>query len=59
MMLRHSLEMPEAAAAVERAVKEVLQAGYRTEDIRQEGAIVVGTDKMGTLVAERVGAILG
>jgi 3-isopropylmalate dehydrogenase len=58
MMLRHSLEMPEAAAEVERAVREVLKAGYRTEDIRQEGAAVVGTDKMGDLVAAKVSALV-
>lgn len=54
MMLRHSLEMPEGAALVEQAVRLVLKEGYRTQDIRQEGAVVVGTAEMGDLVAEKV-----
>ncbi|MBU2053818.1 MAG: 3-isopropylmalate dehydrogenase [Proteobacteria bacterium] len=58
MMLRYSLGMPEAGAAVERAVKEVLRDGCRTEDIRQEGARIVGTAEMGDRVAEKVGALL-
>ncbi|MEK6654183.1 MAG: 3-isopropylmalate dehydrogenase [Thermodesulfobacteriota bacterium] len=57
MMLRHSLGMPEEAAIVEKAVRTVLKEGFRTEDIRQAGAVVVGTAEMGDLVAERVGAL--
>jgi len=59
MMLRYSLGMPEAGAAVERAVKEVLRDGCRTEDIRQDGARIVGTAEMGDRVAEKVRALLG
>lgn len=33
MMLRYSLEMPDAAAAVETAVKEVIERGCRTRDV--------------------------
>jgi len=54
MMLRHSLGMAEEAAIVERAVRAVLKAGFRTEDIRQAGAVVVGTVEMGDRVAEKV-----
>jgi 3-isopropylmalate dehydrogenase len=54
MMLRYSLEMPEEAALVEKAVRTVLKEGFRTQDIRQEGAVVVGTAEMGDLVAGKV-----
>jgi 3-isopropylmalate dehydrogenase len=58
MMLRHSFGMTKEAAAVENAVRMVLKAGFRTEDIRQEGAAIVGTVAMGDLVAEKVGALM-
>ena len=54
MMLRYSLDLDEAADAVEAAVKQVLKEGYRTVDIMSEGCTQVGTDKMGDLIAERV-----
>ena len=31
-----------------------LKEGYRTTDIMSEGCTLVGTDKMGDLIAERV-----
>jgi 3-isopropylmalate dehydrogenase len=58
MMLRHSFGMAREATAVEDAVRSVLKAGYRTEDIRQEGAAIVGTAAMGDLVAEKVGTLM-
>jgi len=58
MMLRHSFDMPKEATVVENAVRLVLKAGFRTEDIRQEGATIVGTVAMGDLVAEKVGALM-
>ncbi|MDP1990804.1 MAG: isocitrate/isopropylmalate family dehydrogenase, partial [Syntrophales bacterium] len=58
MMLRHSFSMPEAASAVENAVRLVLKEGFRTVDIRQEGATIVGTKAMGDRVAEKVGALM-
>jgi 3-isopropylmalate dehydrogenase len=54
MMLRYSLEMPEEAATVEKAVRMVLREGFRTQDIRQEDAVVVGTREMGDFVVEKV-----
>jgi len=54
MMLRHSFGMPEGAAVIEKAVRQVLKDGFRTEDIRQAGAAVVGTAEMGDRVVERV-----
>ena len=54
MMLRYSLDLDEAADAVEAAVKKVLQAGYRTGDIMSEGCIQVGCRQMGDLIAEQI-----
>jgi len=54
MMLEYSFALRAEAAAVERAVESVLQAGYRTRDIATPGAKVVGTGEMGALVAEAV-----
>ena len=52
MMLRYSLDLDDAAAAIEAAVAKVLKEGYRTTDIMSEGMTLVGTDKMGDLIAE-------
>ena len=54
MMLRYSLDLDDAAAAIEAAVAKVLKEGYRTTDIMSEGITLVGTDKMGDLIAERL-----
>ena len=55
MMLRYSLDLWEEAELVETAVNEVLQAGYRTYDIMDEGKTKVGTKEMGDLIARKVG----
>lgn len=52
MMLKYSFGNDEAAQAIEDAVKSVLSSGYRTPDIKTEGSIVIGTEKMGTLIAQ-------
>ena len=54
MMLRFSLDLDGAADAIEAAVKQVLKDGYRTGDIMSEGCTLVGTVKMGDLIAERI-----
>jgi 3-isopropylmalate dehydrogenase len=54
MLLRFSLALDDEAQAIEDAVQTVLAEGYRTKDIREEGAILVGTREMGDLVAERI-----
>ena len=54
MMLRYSFDMAEEADAVEAAVEAVLDAGYRTGDIMQDGCTPVSCSEMGSLVAERV-----
>ena len=50
MMLRYSLNQPEAADRTESAVKAVLSAGLRTGDIWSEGTQRVGTREMGDAV---------
>ena len=54
MLLRHSLGLPREALAVEAAVEEVVQDGYRTVDIQEEGTKVVGTSEMGKRIAAAV-----
>jgi len=54
MMLRYSMGLVEGANAVEKAVSHVLEEGYRTYDIMEEGKTQVGTREMGDRVADRV-----
>jgi len=54
MLLRYSLELDEEARVIEDAVQAVLEEGYRTKDIHEEGSKLVGTREMGDLVAERI-----
>jgi 3-isopropylmalate dehydrogenase len=50
MMLRFSLNQPQAAERIEGAVKRVLAQGLRTADIWSEGTTKVGTREMGDAV---------
>jgi len=50
MMLRFTLDQPEAAARIEQAVQAVLKSGLRTADIWAEGTQKVGTRAMGDAV---------
>ena len=50
MMLRFSLNQPEAADRIEAAVDAVLSQGLRTPDIYSEGTTKVGTREMGDAV---------
>jgi 3-isopropylmalate dehydrogenase len=50
MMLRYSLNQPEAADRIESAVSAVLAAGLRTADIWSDGCTKVGTRAMGDAV---------
>ena len=50
MMLRFSLNLPEAAARIEQAVDTVLTQGLRTADIYSDGTRKVGTFEMGDAV---------
>lgn len=54
MMLRYSMGLVEEAGSIESAVNDVLEEGYRTYDIMEEGKTQVGTREMGDRVADRV-----
>ena len=54
MMLRFSLNQPEAADRIESAVKDVLASGLRTGDIWSEGTKRVGTREMGDAVVAAI-----
>jgi len=54
MMLHYSLALTREAGTIEAAVNEVLQQGYRTYDIMDEGKTKVGTKEMGDLIAGKV-----
>ncbi|MGN0490227.1 3-isopropylmalate dehydrogenase [Ruminococcus sp.] len=51
MMLRYSLDRPQAADAIENAVAKVLET-YRTPDIYEDGMTKVGCEEMGDLVCQ-------
>ncbi len=53
MALRHSLELPDAADAIEQAVNDVLDAGLRTADIAGAGPSA-STTEMGDAVARAI-----
>ncbi len=54
MMLKHSFQLPEASAAVEQAVSQVLQEGYRTADIMEEGKSFLHTNEMGDAIVAKI-----
>ena len=54
MMLRHSLGLPEAAAAIENAVRQTIDDGFRTGDIWSEATQRVGTAAMGDAILARI-----
>lgn len=54
MMLRYSFDMAAEADAIEAAVNKVLDDGYRTGDIMQDGCKKVTCSEMGDLVTERI-----
>ncbi|MBO6133425.1 MAG: 3-isopropylmalate dehydrogenase [Lachnospiraceae bacterium] len=54
MMLRFSLDLKDAAEAIENAVEKVLLDGIRTIDIMSEGMTEVGTSQMGDEIVRRI-----
>ena len=54
MMLRYSFDLEKEACAIEKAVDEVLDKGYRTADIYSEGMTKVGTVEMGKLITDAI-----
>src|SRR4030095_13431105 len=58
LLLRHTAGLEQEAREIEEAITPVLDAGYRTEDLRHdEGKFTVGTDEMGSLVAEHTAGL--
>ena len=55
MMFRYALFGLEEAACIEKAVDDVLNEGYRTADIYEEGCKLVGTKEMGDLIVAKIG----
>jgi 3-isopropylmalate dehydrogenase len=57
MMLRHGLDMPAEATAIEAAIERVLERGLRTHDLATggEGVRRVGTGEMTAAVIEALG----
>lgn len=54
LMLRHSLDQGDAAERIEKAVGDVLNEGYRTADIQEEGCRLIGCKEMGRLVRAKI-----
>ena len=59
MMLRFSLNQPEAADRIESAVQRVLESGLRTADIWSDGTSRVGTREMGDAVVAAMSSRVG
>lgn len=54
MLLRYSFNMEQEAQEIEKAVVKILNDGYRTPDIMQEGGKPVNTVEMGDLIAKAI-----
>ena len=54
MMMRYSFNLLDEAAAIEKAVEDVLNEGYRTGDIYSAGTKKVGTVEMGDLITAKL-----
>jgi 3-isopropylmalate dehydrogenase len=54
MMLRYTLDQPELADRIEKAVSDVLDDGLRTADIYSDGMTKVSTTAMGAAVIEKL-----
>lgn len=52
MLVRYSLNDEQRAAQIERAVQKVLEQGYRTADIYEDGTMLVSCDEMGDKVVQ-------
>lgn len=54
MLLRYSFLMGAEADAIENAITDILEAGYRTSDIAKQGEAVLNTDEMTEKVIEHI-----
>ena len=57
MMLKYSFNMDEAANQIEESIKNVLDSGFRTADIFEEGSKKVGCKEMGSLISKELESI--
>ncbi len=55
MMLRDSFSLMDEAKDIEDAVTKVLNDGYRTADIMDEGGKLLGTKEMGDIIVKYIG----
>ena len=54
MMLRYAFNLNDEAKVIEDAAVKVLDAGYRTPDIMEQGCLSVDTEEMGSKVVEQI-----
>ena len=54
MALRYSLDLDKEAEALEKAVQEVLNEGFRTKDILSKGMKEISTSKMGDAIISKL-----
>ena len=54
MLLRYSLKLEKEAQALEQAVRQVIDEGYRTPDLVQPGMKILGTNEIGDVVAQTI-----
>ena len=52
MMLRHSFQLEQEAASIERAVEQALAAGHRTPDLVKPDEQSISTTEMGKRIVE-------
>ena len=58
MLLRYTLKQDELADKVDQAVERVIEKGIRTTDIYFEGAVLVGTEQMGSEIISELRTLL-
>jgi 3-isopropylmalate dehydrogenase len=54
MMLRYTFDLDKESDAIEQAVENVLNKGYRTGDIMQPGMKKLGCSAMGDAIAAEI-----
>lgn len=54
LMLKYNFKMNDAAYDIEKAVSKVIEKGYRTLDIMEDGKKLVGTEEMGDLISTEI-----
>ncbi len=57
LLLRYLLGLHREAHAIEQAVEQTIQAGYRTTDIYENGKLLLTTQAMGQHIAETIASV--